>query len=163
MKHHGFGLASLIQPLGASRFLNDYWPKKHFVAHGSLDQLRPLHELPELKDLDSLIRCSPSGVRVWSNTPDGITIPHIPIESRFAKELFRSENISLVFHALKENVKGLSALLYRVVRELNTPVRDYESHANYSLRDIGRTCILMIGKCLPSSFRGGSSGRSREI
>jgi len=60
-----FGLAPLVAPLAADRFLAEHWPARHLVSRGPVERFAPLLEIPELADVEALARVYHDRVPVW--------------------------------------------------------------------------------------------------
>jgi 50S ribosomal protein L16 3-hydroxylase len=57
------GLAALLAPLPAQRFLDEHWPNEALTVHGGAGQLETLAGLPELRDVHALLDRWPGMVR----------------------------------------------------------------------------------------------------
>ena len=58
-------LAALTHPLDPDTFAQRCWPREPFVGHGPVQRFQQLAQLPELENVEAILRASSGHVRMW--------------------------------------------------------------------------------------------------
>lgn len=113
------GLDLLVNPVGADRFLAEHWPHRHLFIDGPVERLGGLHDIPELYDVDSLLRAWRGLVAVFpAKSGDEQDAPMVSTDQ--AKELWR-RGFALVFNGVHIGVPRLIPILRRLQADLGLP------------------------------------------
>ena len=109
-------LEQLFAPLAAADFVARYWPKQHLVSHGPLERLGALAQLPELQDLELLLRTYRSPVMVaLPDRRDEHSV--IRVEAQSAAALYRS-GMALILDSAERYLPLLEQWLHVLALEL---------------------------------------------
>eukprot|EP01127_Copromyxa_protea_P015747 TRINITY_DN4581_c0_g1_i1.p1 TRINITY_DN4581_c0_g1~~TRINITY_DN4581_c0_g1_i1.p1 ORF type:complete len:670 (-),score=122.34 TRINITY_DN4581_c0_g1_i1:13-2022(-) len=107
------GLQSLISPMSPETFFSEFWTKKPFVVHGSLDRFANLRKSMKDWDLVRMLKHVEGKVpfQMWGSTTDGRPI-HMNVDSlRQALPLYDSGWTLYVQHLFQLGGPWLDALL----------------------------------------------------
>ena len=114
-----FSLKTLMAPHSSQEFLEDVWPTELKVVHGPLERLAPVSEIPELRDVDSLLACWKGLVGVFPKTSgDEFDSTLVPVDQ--ARELWK-RGFALFFHRVEESVEVLRPFISRLQLDLGLP------------------------------------------
>lgn len=107
-----FGLAGLIGPAEAAKFLDQNWPKVPFVAHNLQATLHSVFDLPFLQSREALLNSWPTIIQ--AHLPDvADESSSIDVDAKDARKLFANK-MALLFN----NVQTLSTELQNRLRAL---------------------------------------------
>ena len=112
-------LDRLFDPLTGEAFLARHWPGTHAVAHGPLQRVGALAELPELHALDALLAAYGDRVRVaLADKRDEHS--SVQVDTQQAARL-HGEGMALIFNAVERFLPPVQGWLEGLRRELGLP------------------------------------------
>ena len=122
-----WGLATLVESIGVDSFLEEFWPRRLFVGHGSLDRLSPLSRIPEVNDVESFLSAARSDVEVWPprQSPDSgfrRASPNAALELYHAGWTIYSSAAEACVPSLRPLIRTLASELGLAPHELATEV-----------------------------------------
>jgi len=107
-----FGLAGLVGPAEAAKFLDQNWPRLPFVAHNLQTTLHSVFDLPFLQSREALLNAWPATIQ--AHLPDiADESSSIDVDAKDARKLFANK-MALLFN----NVQTLSTELQNRLRAL---------------------------------------------
>ena len=105
------GLAALISPIPAGKFMRENWPMQSLTVHGS--ELPPAADVPELHDLNALLSAWKGMVRAGDKQGSLVDAK----EARISYE----QGLPLVFDQVERAIPSLQASLARLQWDLSLP------------------------------------------
>ncbi len=117
----GIGLAELIQPLSPDEFMSDYWQKKPYVGHGSLERFGGLVGIPELRSIDALLEAWRGSAEAWAARGTGN--PVITAEAHQLQAFFES-GYTLYLSRVEQYVPALEPFARSMELDLGLRVGD---------------------------------------
>ncbi|MFL5343418.1 MAG: JmjC domain-containing protein [Hyalangium sp.] len=118
-------LARLIKPLSVKQFMTEVWPHRIHVSHGAMDRFPELLRIPELQNLEALVRAYPERIPVWfpkdsMRDEQGRTSYGTYFDPRDALNLY-GVGATLFFQKLDTYVPQIRAMARRLEEDLGFP------------------------------------------
>jgi ribosomal protein L16 Arg81 hydroxylase len=110
-------LRELLAPTPASEFLNQYWPERHFAAHGPLERLPQVFRAGEFASLHALATRYAGPVTFGKGTlsPRTVEIQGVSAAS------FYDMGLTVHLSNVERHVPGVAATLRQLEQELGLP------------------------------------------
>lgn len=138
-------LAALTHPLDPDTFAQRCWPREPFVGHGPVQRFQQLAQLPELENVEAILRASSGHVRMWP------PLEHASRAARWAEpmealRLYR-EGWTVYLNEAERSVPGLIPCVRRLELELGLPHGSVatEIFASNSAAGAGAHCDFDFG------------------
>jgi 50S ribosomal protein L16 3-hydroxylase len=110
-----FGLAELLHPLSPRVFMAEYWQKKPYVRHGSLQRFRQIAEIPALRSIEAILEVWRGTAEAWA--PRGTGNPLMKAEAHQLSDFFES-GYTLYLSHVEEHVPELAPFARRLELDL---------------------------------------------
>ena len=117
------GLAHLLAPFDARRFLEHHWPNTHLVVHGSPDRLEGLTDIPQLQSAHALLDSWPGFASVFP--PKSGDEYDAPVMSAKEAAVFFDRGYAVSITGVEAHIPALKSYLAKLITDLRMPASVY--------------------------------------
>ena len=135
---HRPGLASLVHPMDARRFLDEHWPDRPYCTHGPLDRLGSLARAPQLRSFAAMLKAERRSIRAWMRDSEGRHRTAV-VTANQAEHFYATGAVTISIDSVA--VPAVRRMGERLRRELGPSVRAVSCNAYVSPGGRGTTAL----------------------